>query len=459
MKQKFLFLFVLSLAAIAALIGCHAGGSAPFVSNNGETVVTPEIRTVGANGRFDDITFPSGALIKCPNDNTFQEGVKVTAVEEKVPVITDNSGTFSYIYVYNISAVLPSENSLTADVPVNTIEKPLSVSLPNDSTTGTCYIGTRASENDPWRYSLATDGINSSARFMRLASNPPKTCTFNLYRLNILFRLFLFDNEEKKDEVQVDTLTVAPAEDVEIKDDKYTGKLTVKMNIEGENLNSLKSEDLTAKITYRSENQQGANIDFITNKTDSSDKAVTGSYEHSFEISNIKVENSLGNTAELSFELNLDGVSLTDFPTDFIVEFYSKTENKDTLPFSYTQTFSFETKENQNDPDPQPGPDPEPQPQPIEAYSITYDYNGGALAEGETNPESYDVTSATITLKNPKRDGYDFTGWTGSNGDTPERVVKIEKGTTGDKSYTANYSAVAYTITYTLGADDVTNDN
>ncbi len=107
MKQKFLFLFVLSLAAIAALIGCHAGGSAPFVSNNDETVVTPEIRTVGANGRFDDITFPSGALIKCPNDNTFQEGVKVTAVEEKVPVITDNSGTFSYIYVYNISADYP----------------------------------------------------------------------------------------------------------------------------------------------------------------------------------------------------------------------------------------------------------------------------------------------------------------------------------------------------------------
>ena len=69
---------------------------------------------------------------------------------------------------------MPSENSLTADVPVNTIEKPLSVTLPNDSTTGTCYIGTRASDKDPWRYSLATDGINSNARFIRLSALKPE---------------------------------------------------------------------------------------------------------------------------------------------------------------------------------------------------------------------------------------------------------------------------------------------
>ena len=100
MKQKFLFLFVLSLAAIAALLGCHAGGSSPMAPDNSATTVLPEVRTVDANGRFTDITFPSGAVIKCPNNDTFKEGVKVTASEEKVPVITDNSGTFSYIYIY-----------------------------------------------------------------------------------------------------------------------------------------------------------------------------------------------------------------------------------------------------------------------------------------------------------------------------------------------------------------------
>ena len=410
MSRNYLILLIIA-GFVGLLLGCHAGGSSPMAPDNSATTVLPETRTVDANGKFDDITFPSGAVIKCPTNNTFQEGVKVTATEEKVPVITDNSGTFSYNYVYKISAVMPSENSLTADVPVNTIEKPLSVTLPNDSTAGTCYIGTRASENDPWRYSLATDGVNSNARFMRLASNPPKTCTFNLYRLNIMFRLFVFDNESKKDEVQVDTIAVKPAEDVEIKDDKYTGKLTVKVNIEGENLNGLKADDLIARITYRSANEQGANIDFTTNKTDSSDKAVTGSYEHSFEISNIKVENSLGNTAELSFELNLDGVSLTDFPTDFLVEFYSKGSDENTRPFEYTQAFSFETKENQNDPDPQP----------TTTYEITYDLDGGEPTGN--NPEEYGTASDPITLSNPKKEGYTFTGWTGSNGDTPQTTV------------------------------------
>ena len=524
--KKYLSL-LMAVILIAALLGCHVGGNSPMAPDNSAVTVTPYTRTVGANGRFTDITFPSGAVIKCPNDSTFQEGVKVTAAEQKVPVITDNSGKFSYIYVYNISAVLPSENSLTADVPVNTIEKPISVTLPNDSTAGTCYIGTRASESDPWRYSLASDGINSNARFMRLASNPPKTCTFNLYRLNIMFRLFVFDNESKKDEVQVDTIAVKPAEDVEIKDNKYTGKLTVKVNIEGENLNGLKADDLIARITYRSANEQGANIDFTTNKTDSSDKAVTGSYEHSFEISNIKVENTLGNTAELSFELNLDGVSLEDFPTDFLVEFYSKGSDENTRPFEYTQAISFETKEEQDNPDnpdnpdPQPQPDPEPEPEPepepgyytlalncgtgiasvegkgnykadesitlnctvkdgyefvnwtdsegntvtspftmpekavtltanakVITYKIAYNLDNGQLTTD--NPSDYTVENDDITLTNPTKNGYTFTGWSGTgltgNNNT---TVTIAKGSTGAREYTANFTPTNFTITYT----------
>ncbi len=90
-------MLVILAGFVALLIGCHAGGNSPLAPNNGETVVSPEIRIVDANGRFTDITFPSGAVIKCPNDSTFQEGVKVTAAEQKVPVITDNSGKFSYI--------------------------------------------------------------------------------------------------------------------------------------------------------------------------------------------------------------------------------------------------------------------------------------------------------------------------------------------------------------------------
>ena len=445
---KKLFFLIISATILVALYGCHAGGSSPMAPDNSAVTVSPLTRTVNANGKFDDITFPSGAVIKCPNDNTFKEGVEVTAAEQKVPVITDNSGTYSYIYVYNISAVLPAENSLSAEVAVNTIEKPLSVTLPNDSTAGTCYVGTRANESDSWHYSLVADGVNSNARFMRLSANPPKSCTFNLYKLNIQFRLFVFDNEEKKDEVQVDTLTLTPADDVEIKDGKYTGKLTVKLNVEGENLNGIKAEDLVAKIIYRSENQQGANIDFAANKTDSSDKAVTGGYEHSFEITNIKIDNSLGNTAELSFELNLDGISLEEFPTSFLVEFYSKGSDENTRPFEYTQTFGFETKEQQLEPE----PEPQPEPQPMTNYEITYDLDGGQPTKD--NPSNYTAETETFTLNNPTKTGYTFTGWTGTDLDNPKTEVIIAKGSTGNREYKANWQQNApdeYTLTLVAG--------
>ncbi|MCR5468022.1 MAG: MucBP domain-containing protein [Lachnospiraceae bacterium] len=70
-------------------------------------------------------------------------------------------------------------------------------------------------------------------------------------------------------------------------------------------------------------------------------------------------------------------------------------------------------------------------------YSITYDLNGGSLSK--SNPETYTVESDKITLNNPTKDGYDFTGWTGSNGDDPDTSVSIKKGSTGDKKYKANW--------------------
>ena len=90
-------------------------------------------------------------------------------------------------------------------------------------------------------------------------------------------------------------------------------------------------------------------------------------------------------------------------------------------------------------------------------YNISYNLNNGQPTAD--NPTTYDVTSATITLYNPQKDGYAFVGWTGSNGDTPETTVKIEAGSTGEKSYIANYTAIDYVITYNLGANNVVNNN
>ena len=78
------------------------------------------------------------------------------------------------------------------------------------------------------------------------------------------------------------------------------------------------------------------------------------------------------------------------------------------------------------------------------SYDISYTLNGGSA----TNPTSYNIETATFTLSNPTRTGYTFTGWTGSNGTTAQTSVSISKGSTGNKSYTANWTAINYSITF-----------
>ena len=79
-------------------------------------------------------------------------------------------------------------------------------------------------------------------------------------------------------------------------------------------------------------------------------------------------------------------------------------------------------------------------------YSITYDLNGGTLSK--SNPSAYSSTTETFTLNNPTKEGHTFTGWTGSNGTTPQLSVSVVKGTTGNLEYTANYQINKYTVTF-----------
>lgn len=73
-------------------------------------------------------------------------------------------------------------------------------------------------------------------------------------------------------------------------------------------------------------------------------------------------------------------------------------------------------------------------------YKITYDLDGGVLNDRSHNPGSYAEISLPFSLSIPTKDGYEFIGWTGSNGDTPELEVRIPKGTTGNLNYKANWN-------------------
>lgn len=87
-------------------------------------------------------------------------------------------------------------------------------------------------------------------------------------------------------------------------------------------------------------------------------------------------------------------------------------------------------------------------------YSITYNLNGGTAS----NPTSYNIESETITLTEPKRNGYTFVGWTGTDLNTKTKEVKINKGSIGDRVYYANWNANAYVINLELdGGECITN--
>lgn len=76
-----------------------------------------------------------------------------------------------------------------------------------------------------------------------------------------------------------------------------------------------------------------------------------------------------------------------------------------------------------------------------EEYAISYDLNGGKLPEGKSNPTKYTIESEDITLVNPIKVGYTFSGWTGTEIDTQTTSIIIPSGSKNVRNYVAHYSA------------------
>ncbi len=72
---------------------------------------------------------------------------------------------------------------------------------------------------------------------------------------------------------------------------------------------------------------------------------------------------------------------------------------------------------------------------------------GDGTYEGEI-PTSYTIESDSFTLPRPTKRGYTFLGWIYEGVTEPVLDVVIEKGSTGDKRFTAKWAPVTYTITY-----------
>lgn len=87
-------------------------------------------------------------------------------------------------------------------------------------------------------------------------------------------------------------------------------------------------------------------------------------------------------------------------------------------------------------------------------YSISYDLGGGTIAPLD-KVDNYTIETDSFTLPKPSRNGYSFVGWTGSNGVVPAINVKIDKGSTNNKNYVANWEVIDYNIFYNLNGGNI----
>ena len=84
----------------------------------------------------------------------------------------------------------------------------------------------------------------------------------------------------------------------------------------------------------------------------------------------------------------------------------------------------------------------------VTTYHIKYTLVGGTMSGA---PETYTENSADITLPQPTKAGYRFTGWTGTDLTAPTMEVTIPTGSKGDREYTANWERIQYfTVFYNV---------
>lgn len=91
------------------------------------------------------------------------------------------------------------------------------------------------------------------------------------------------------------------------------------------------------------------------------------------------------------------------------------------------------------------------------SYKVTVNPNGGTYNNTTSRTEHSVVTGNSVTIANPVRKGYTFTGWTISG--TPESFTDVTNGKiltvlTENITLTANWSQNEYTVTYNTNGGD-----
>ena len=448
MKNR-IIIFVISLMTLAILYGCCSHSSdAVFVNPQSDEVITSKEIVIDELGRLPTVSFPSGAKIEGLEENTLTPGIIVTIIERKVTAQNASNFTNSSnadVYIYKISAVKNPATPIEAKTYVTTTEKPIKVALPfaNDSQ-GITLAGIKESDTDPWRLFNYTDSsealpVNADER---ASVTLPKNNSFNIFRLGIQFALVVYEGNtgNRLPESYVSWLNASSTASILVKEGKFIEDLTIIGILKGFNLNSLKPSDLRARITYRNNKADEAPIKvngINVTQTSRADKTVPGyTYYHSFLVDSLSESNLIGTQGKFTFTLNLSRVETQSFSSGFLIEFFNNVDSEKILPYNYTEFYSVNK---------------------IGVYDIVYELNGGSVEE--PNPTTYSEDTETFILNEPAKEGYTFIGWSGTGLDTASMTLSIPQGSTGNRTYTANWSSVAYAITYVLNGGALTEAN
>ena len=447
------------VVVVLFLYGCSHSGGGHLINSMGDVNLNSREEIINEQGRMSAIIFPSGAKIETLENNTLIPGVKVVVTEEYLASGSANKGYFSdyspmLSYAYRITAFQESSNTSGGKTNVTTTEKPLRITFPQKQNHPENYIiCIKESDSDPWRYFSRPDNVNLTG--IRAAKSLSSgDCSVEVFRLGIKYALMEYSDSEKikLPETIVTGLIASLSPSIEVKDGKYAEDIRIKGLLTGKMLDSINPADFRARITYRSNQSDEAVLKvngFSLMQNNKNEKIVSGgNYVHSFIVDSVSGYSLNGSTGEFSFILNLNGVDTKSFPNNFLIEFFNKNSNSEkVLPYYYAEFINFEPVEKHDEPDPQIAG----------TYSITYGLDGGTVTPA--NPTAYDTASETFTLNEPVKEGYAFIGWTGSNGDTPQKDLSIIQGSTGNKIFTANYELLVYDIAYDLDGGLTASEN
>ena len=359
LKNKLLVLFCV-LVVLTSVVGCcskdedgdYTLGDSSEIANNTKTMTSEVVdgKLVVTGGGTE------GGVQIATEENTFTEGAVITILENDFAGKGSNYLTNAR-KSYSILGVMESSNPLVPSYPIDTVDEPVSVKIPNtiSGDVEAYYLGIRENGSDEWKFERLNEEISSNARMnvnmVRAAKS--NDFTFKTNKLNI--EVALFANVRGSDKILPATVinainTVVEAANagksekgkMPIKENAYTDDMKITVEIGGKNVDYLKLSDYIAELTYVN-NDSRVNKKIAGNSASYQNPKYTpglGSgqkWTHSIVINDLE-----GSADKVQFTVNTNGMKTEEFPQKFSVGVKNKNTASDVLPFGYNNSIKVE---------------------------------------------------------------------------------------------------------------------